>query len=840
MSSRAKFSDTCSDVTTIPSTWELDRELVDAECQTSERLYQFAESEMQTGISTEVVTDEVKAKYEGMTVLDFMSKKHKRMSKDRWKAAIEKGKVTVANTVDFEVQRDPESKIAGDYVIEYVNVGADVGVQTMPISEVAKESGRTAGLHLGKGESKEEGKSSSEGKYDEEENEYEDDFGEGKDAGGESKHSSSHPVATFVSGKYSMVAAALEENNSTTAFDGYGDSSGQTLQDKEVKYWNRLTVDLERKKIVYPDWGKAKHYTAKVVKTLLTRNKERVYDVEFDDTGFVQHNLREEHIRVLGDPLNLGVGISSNPGKSLNEGMKVHAPVKSKGQVKYLPGRVLSVQGKAPNCNYDVECEGGKVVRSLALADLVVGVADGQHVEARRPTVTPLQATGVSWNSSGASLGVAYGRTDITGWCNSPGAVCVWNVFGKGFKADNPDYTLDHASCLMCLAYHPTVPSIVAAGSFNGEVLYWDLAKGADQPAIVSPIAEYTHTEPVTKLAWVREASTSSEYLLCSTSSDGRVLFWDLANGLKYPVIGGRVSRAGGESKSSRSAGGIYPGTYGVTSIAFSGGLGATMRPQWMVAGQEGGSFLRSQAYRLLAGNRLTEGHFGLSRDSTTLYFDPSLFQSLRKGEEAFSHDAHVGNVTALDFSPFSRNLFLSCGTDGTVHLKHLLESAPLRQWEPSLTGKDAAGAAGSTQRGGDRRVTDEAPFSPVTGVQFSPTRPLVFAAASMSGCVYLYDLVENENSPTVVLQVPPESDEDVNGGAGAVAGKRPTGRRREKKTNALLSDLAFNRKQRGFVAASDLSGAVHIWKLGWGLTAASPAEAERLEAIESIAAGRE
>ena len=100
-----------SAVTTIPSTWEMDREMIDAEAQTSEQLYQFAESEMQTGLSTEIVTDEVKAKYTGMTVLDFMSKKHKRMSKDRWRTAIEKGKVTVANTVDFEVQTNPRAKL---------------------------------------------------------------------------------------------------------------------------------------------------------------------------------------------------------------------------------------------------------------------------------------------------------------------------------------------------------------------------------------------------------------------------------------------------------------------------------------------------------------------------------------------------------------------------------------------------------------------------------------------------------------------------------------------------------------------------------------------------------
>lgn len=855
MSGRAKFSDQQSEVTSVVSTWELDRVLVDAGCQTSEHLYQFAESEMQTGISTEVVTDEVKSKYEGMTLLDFMSKKHKRMSKDRWQAAIEKGKVTVANTFDFQVQRDPESKIAGEYVIEYVNVGADVGVQTMSIADVAEESGRTAGLNVGAEYKEGEGKHDDKDEY----NEYKDDFDEGKDGRGESKSSfsskSTHPVVSFVESKYSMLAAVLEENSSTTAFDGFGDaSSGQSLKDKEVKYWNKLTVDLERKKIVYPDWGKAKHYKATVVKTLLTRNKERVYDVEFDDTGLIQHGLREEHIRVLGDPLNLGEGIINNPGKALNEGMKVHAPLKSKGATKWLPGRVLSVQGKAPNRNYDVECEGGKVARELTLADLVVGIAESQVVEARRPTITPLQATGVSWNSSGSSLGVAYGRTDITGWCNSPGSVCIWNVFGKGFQANNPDYTLDHASCLMCVAYHPTVPSIVAAGSFNGEVLYWDLSMGDDQPPIVSPIVEYTHTEPVTKLTWVRDSSTSASFLLCSTSADGRVLFWDLSNGLRHPVIGARVTRGGGaqgsSSSSSSSRGGssgIYPGTYGVTSIAFSGGLNGTMRPQWLVTGQEGGSLLRAQAYRQLSTPRLTEGHFGLNKDSTTLYFDPGLYQSLRKGEEAFTHDAHVGNVTALDFSPFSRNLFLSCGSDGTIHLKHLLESRPLRQWEPSLASSNKGTAAGTGGGGtkakdgrGSRRYTDEAPFSPVTGVQFSPTRPLVFAAASMSGCVYLYDLVENENCPTAVLEVPSGFSSDDGQGAGGETTKHSSGRRgSSSSTPSLLSDLAFNRKQRGFVAAADLSGAVHIWRLGWGLTAAAPSETEKLEAIESVAAGR-
>jgi hypothetical protein len=34
---------------------------------------------------------------------------------------------------------------------------------------------------------------------------------------------------------------------------------------------------------------------------------------------------------------------------------------------------------------------------------------------------------------------------------------------------------IEHSSCLMCVACHPTIPSLVACGSFNGEVLVFDL-----------------------------------------------------------------------------------------------------------------------------------------------------------------------------------------------------------------------------------------------------------------------------------------------------------------------------------------------------------------------------
>ena len=42
------------------------------------------------------------------------------------------------------------------------------------------------------------------------------------------------------------------------------------------------------------------------------------------------------------------------------------------------------------------------------------------------------------------------------------------NIFGRTFTPENPDFVLDHTSCLTCVSYHPLVPSLVAAGSFIG------------------------------------------------------------------------------------------------------------------------------------------------------------------------------------------------------------------------------------------------------------------------------------------------------------------------------------------------------------------------------------
>ena len=50
----------------------------------------------------------------------------------------------------------------------------------------------------------------------------------------------------------------------------------------------------------------------------------------------------------------------------------------------------------------------------------------------------------------------------------------------------------------MSLQFHPTKPSILAGGNFNGEIFLWDLSREDDPLISSSTIDDYFHTEAIT------------------------------------------------------------------------------------------------------------------------------------------------------------------------------------------------------------------------------------------------------------------------------------------------------------------------------------------------------
>lgn len=156
----------------------------------------------------------------------------------------------------------------------------------------------------------------------------------------------------------------------------------------------------------------------------------------------------------------------------------------------------------------------------------------------------------------------------------------------------------------------------------------------------------------------------------------------------------------------------------------------------------------------------------------------------------------------------------MSGGTDGLAHVHSLLQSQPLL----SL------------------KVCDAYVFQ----VQWSPSRPLVFAAAtaegqssappstleaegrrpqphpcflSPSGAVQVFDLGHRSPRPVATLE---------GGGGGGLA----------------ATCLAFNRHNPQLLAVGRTNGSVDVWHLSTHLTEQHPREAERLQQIANQVAG--
>ena len=119
-----------------------------------------------------------------------------------------------------------------------------------------------------------------------------------------------------------------------------------------------------------------------------------------------------------------------------------------------------------------------------------------------------------------------------------------------------------------------------------------------------------------------------------------------------------------------------------------------------------------------------------------------------------------------------------------------------------------------------------------LSGVRFSPFRPLVFAVATTDGTIFIFDLKENMSMPVVTLSLSqannaPEDDKKRNASAA-------------KSSNVPLIGLAFNHKQRDLLSACDWYGRVHIWKLSWKLCNKQNDEQQLLDDLGRIASGEE
>ncbi|XP_034565401.1 WD repeat-containing protein 34 [Notolabrus celidotus] len=369
-----------------------------------------------------------------------------------------------------------------------------------------------------------------------------------------------------------------------------------------------------------------------------------------------------------------------------------------------------------------------------------------------------LHVTAVSWSCTGSVIACAYGRIDDGDWSTEKSYVCTWNLNRHSLDPKQADLVIDVPTAVTALCCHPEQPALIAGGLYTGDVVIWDTSQTQDPVLVQTGMSADSHREPVYEVSWV-PLQKKGEFGVLSASSRGRVLLWTVDSDQSVFVLNSAyalVRQQVPHSSSFKARG--SSSTVGVTSLALS-----LWDSDTFLVGSEGGLLLRC------------------SFSSQTPAACPSEGQSVTpRAPAVFSFRPRSGPVHSIHCSPFHRNLFVSAGTDGLAHLHSLLQTDPLL----SL------------------RVSDSYVFQ----VQWSPSRPLVFAAATGQGEVQIFDLGRRSLRPVVTLE---------EGGAGPAA-----------------TSLSFNHKNPRLLAAGKTDGTISVWQLSTELTEQSPRESGQLELI--------
>lgn len=191
----------------------------------------------------------------------------------------------------------------------------------------------------------------------------------------------------------------------------------------------------------------------------------------------------------------------------------------------------------------------------------------------------------------------------------------IWDVNNPNV----PEQELSPSSPLCCLEYNTKDAHLLVGGSYNGLVSYWDTRKGS-MPAD-SSIIEKSHRDPVYDIAWL-QGKTAFE--CASTSTDGRVLWWDIRKLGEPSDILALEDRAGGEGR-----------TMGGVSMEYSAAAGPT---KFLVGTEQG---------KVISCNRKAK--------------NPS-------DRIGIVYEGHCGPVYALQRNPFFPKYFMTIG-DWTVRL---------------------------------------------------------------------------------------------------------------------------------------------------------------------------
>ena len=137
-----------------------------------------------------------------------------------------------------------------------------------------------------------------------------------------------------------------------------------------------------------------------------------------------------------------------------------------------------------------------------------------------------LITTSIAWHPHAISIAVTLGVQETTAFCIEGGALAIWNLNIENFQPASPHLRMEAECALQAAAYHPHVPALVVAGSANGGIYVWNLARDSEDLEVgrsASSSSDNMHWRSVRCVAWVysqdeasRHAENPRAFLICS------------------------------------------------------------------------------------------------------------------------------------------------------------------------------------------------------------------------------------------------------------------------------------------------------------------------------------
>ncbi|XP_055950177.1 cytoplasmic dynein 2 intermediate chain 2-like isoform X2 [Argiope bruennichi] len=257
----------------------------------------------------------------------------------------------------------------------------------------------------------------------------------------------------------------------------------------------------------------------------------------------------------------------------------------------------------------------------------------------------------ISWNSVGTAIATAFSSIDHKSWCEHSSSVDIWSLSRKDFDPKKPNLTLETDCCITYLSFHPELPAIIVAGKLNGEILLWDISKEDDPLLASTEIAIFSHREAITGLHWIIQYGKHNKIKFVSCSLDGKILLWSYEDDtLKlddgFVILAKQLPRNFLIKTRKDNA------EIGITSMTINSEDGNIF-----VIATEGG------------------GIFQCAFDSLVPAQYSGICPISPKSPINMGFERHKGQVTCVQFSPFSRNIFLSAGSDEELRIYNLLQS---------------------------------------------------------------------------------------------------------------------------------------------------------------------